>query len=117
MDAQQNVPDLLVLYGSQTGNSQTISQRITKELQTRFPHLKIQWLCTDKYTTVAFDKLRYLIVVISSTGQGDPPDNAISFVRWLTKLPEGQFKGLKYALLGLGDSNYDTFQVSALFTR
>jgi methionine synthase reductase len=54
-----------------------------------------------------------LIVVASTTGDGDPPDNATKFMRWLrrAKKPEldAAFLGRPYAILGLGDTNYTNF--------
>lgn len=49
-----------------------------------------------------------LIVITSSTGDGDPPDNAIKFWREIRKM-EGCLNHLDYALLGLGDTNYTNF--------
>ena len=51
------------------------------------------------------------MVVVSSTGDGDAPDNSIHAVQKLkgTKLPRGLFDGVPYTTLGLGDSNYSRF--------
>ena len=59
------------------------------------------------------NKKNLLIIVASTTGQGDPPDKATKFFRWLRRLKrenkQTEFKHLTYALLGLGDTNYDNF--------
>ena len=46
------------------------------------------------------------MIVVSSTGDGDPPENFESF--W-TALNERPPCNLTFALLGLGDSNYTRF--------
>eukprot|EP01124_Arcella_intermedia_P027766 TRINITY_DN5501_c0_g1_i2.p1 TRINITY_DN5501_c0_g1~~TRINITY_DN5501_c0_g1_i2.p1 ORF type:complete len:579 (+),score=163.19 TRINITY_DN5501_c0_g1_i2:240-1976(+) len=50
-------------------------------------------------------------MVTSSTGDGEPPDNAASFWRFLRTKKKDDFnlQAVQFALLGLGDSNYDTF--------
>ncbi|KAM6444430.1 methionine synthase reductase [Rhynochetos jubatus] len=52
-----------------------------------------------------------VVIVISTTGTGDPPDTARKFVKKIqdrTLLP-GHFAHLQYGLLGLGDSEYTFF--------
>lgn len=52
-----------------------------------------------------------LVIVVSTTGNGEPPDNADRFWRFLKKRkhPNTLLKGLKFCVLGLGDTNYDKF--------
>jgi len=52
-----------------------------------------------------------VVVVVSSTGDGDPPDNAHKLFRKLSRTSDSNFlEKLEFALLGLGDSNYSTYQ-------
>ncbi|KAH9417985.1 hypothetical protein DERP_008239 [Dermatophagoides pteronyssinus] len=61
----------------------------------------------------SYNNKNLLIIVASTTGQGDPPDKATKFFRWLRRLKREkqltEFNHLTYALLGLGDTNYDNF--------
>ncbi|XP_027734740.1 methionine synthase reductase isoform X2 [Empidonax traillii] len=52
-----------------------------------------------------------VVIVISTTGTGDPPDTARKFVKKIqdTTLPPDHFAHLQYGLLGLGDSEYMFF--------
>ena len=53
----------------------------------------------------------FLIIICSTTGNGDAPDTANLFWRKLKnrKLPKNLLNGIKYGVLGLGDTNYDKF--------
>lgn len=55
------------------------------------------------------------IIICSTTGNGDPPDNAERFWRWMHRktLPATYLSGVKVAVLGLGDTNYDKFCYAA----
>lgn len=76
-------------------------------------------LCQDEFKTID-DLARYRIItfVASSTGDGDPPENALSFMRLLNQqkkltLDDESYRPLKntrFSLIGLGDTNYTTYQ-------
>ena len=65
----------------------------------------------NDYTAVGFDSARVCIIVCSTTGDGDAPNNADAFLRFVRKrtLPKDLYSGLHIAVLGLGDTNYDKF--------
>ncbi|XP_048122589.1 methionine synthase reductase isoform X2 [Alosa alosa] len=52
-----------------------------------------------------------VVFIVSTTGDGEPPDNALSFVKTIKNksLPRDYFAHLNYAVLALGDTNYANF--------
>ncbi|KAL3764537.1 hypothetical protein ACHAW5_004801 [Stephanodiscus triporus] len=54
-----------------------------------------------------------VLVVCSTTGNADAPENADRFVRWIKRESTPSFEHVAYAVLGLGDSNYDVFNAAA----
>ena len=98
---------LTILYGSQTGNARRAAETLLEKVQAA--GLPARLVRADAYPTRELAGERLLYIVISTQGEGDPPDDAIGFVEFLQgrrapKLPE-----LKYAVLGLGDTSYADF--------
>ena len=98
---------LSILFGSQTGNAENLAKRIAKEAGKRGFAPTVHDLA--KYPSAQLATERHLLVVTSTYGDGDPPDNAKAFWEFLTagaapKLPE-----LRFSVCGLGDSNYPKF--------
>ena len=98
---------LTVLYGSQTGNARREAEKIAASAEAA--GLSVRLARTDAYPTRELAGERLLYLVISTQGEGDPPDDSIGFTEFLLgkrapKLPE-----LKFAVLGLGDTSYADF--------
>ncbi|XP_062519373.1 methionine synthase reductase-like [Corticium candelabrum] len=101
----------LILYASQTGQAEAIAK---SEIYTNaFDHdLSPVIFCmsqTDRKFNLEEEPV--VVIVASTTGDGDPPDTAGKFWRRIKKstVSKTTFKNLKFALLGLGDSNYTNF--------
>ena len=111
------LPASLLLFATQTGNSEAIARELHALYSSRFtPSLTLlsmaQFLSVHSTSVLPLASFPLLFVVISSTGQGDPPDNAVRFLRLLKQQGDKDrawLRGVRVAVLGLGDSNYDTF--------
>lgn len=96
-----------ILFGSQTGNAQRIAEEFALRLQQAgIPHRIVR---ADRYKTRELKDEHLLYVVISTQGEGDPPDDSIAFFEFLSGARAPKLGHLKYGVLGLGDSSYPLF--------
>ncbi|XP_062423972.1 methionine synthase reductase [Rhea pennata] len=100
----------LLLYATQKGQAKAIAEEIQQQAGTH--GLEADMYCIsemDKYNLEA--EKDPVVIVISTTGTGDPPDTARKFVKKIQDkaLPPDHFAHLQYGLLGLGDSEYTFF--------
>lgn len=77
--------ELLILYGSQTGNSAEVAQNVAAEAAAKGVRVRRAALDTVKPDEVVRPG-SVVLFVVSSTGDGDPPDNAAKFYSALRKL-------------------------------
>lgn len=105
--APQQAAVLTILYASQTGNAKGVATKIKAAAEAQGVAVQLQDIAS--YKTNALAKEKFLIIVTSTYGEGEPPESAVSFHKFLfgkkaPKLPE-----LQYAVLGLGDTSYEFF--------
>ena len=98
---------LTILFGSQTGNAENLSKRIAKEAGKRGFAPTVQDL--GKYATAQLASESALLIVTSTYGDGEPPDNAKAFWEFLGGEAAPKLAQMKFSLLALGDSNYPKF--------
>jgi sulfite reductase (NADPH) flavoprotein alpha-component len=100
-------PRVTVLYGSQTGNSRALAEKLHQKLEAA--GLEARVLRTGEYQVRELAKETLLYVVISTQGDGDPPDDAKSFFDFVTSKRAPQLPQLQFGVLGLGDTSYTKF--------
>ncbi|KAJ6661376.1 hypothetical protein lerEdw1_015004 [Lerista edwardsae] len=100
----------LLLFASQKGQAKAIAEEICQQAKERGFKADIHCISeSDKYNLDS--EKDPVVVVVSTTGTGEPPDTAVKFVKEIQNkaLPSNHFSHLRYGLLGLGDSEYTFF--------
>ncbi len=101
---------LTVVFGSQTGNAKRLAEQLARQAEAA--GLGVRLLRADAYPLRELATEKLLYVVISTQGDGDPPDDARGFVEHLLGKRAPALPGLKFAVLGLGDSSYPQFNAT-----
>ncbi|ARJ40389.1 sulfite reductase [NADPH] flavoprotein alpha-component [Sporosarcina ureae] len=101
------IKEITVLYGSQTGNGQGIAERAAAKLKEQSFNVTIQSMNDFKPNNLK--KIENLLLVISTHGEGDPPDTALPFFEFLHGKRAPKLDHLHYSVLALGDSSYEFF--------
>lgn len=96
-----------IVYGSQTGNARRAAEALHAALDAA--GLPARLLRADAYPVRELANERLLYLVISTQGEGDPPDDAIGFTEFLLGRRAPKLPQLKFAVLGLGDTSYADF--------
>ncbi len=96
-----------VLFGSQTGTSEALAKKAGKQLKAANCDPKI--VDMGDFSVEDMRDCQNVLIVTSTYGEGEPPDNAASLHGALMAEGAPSMAGVNYSVLGLGDSNYPDF--------
>ncbi|MFT4180054.1 MAG: sulfite reductase subunit alpha [Thermomonas sp.] len=93
-----------VVYASQTGFALELAQRTMQALRDAGCHAELHDIAR-----LGIDQIKgaRCLFVVSTTGEGDPPDHALGFAARMTDAHD--LHGTQYAVLALGDREYEQF--------
>lgn len=98
---------IVVLYGSQTGNSKKVAHLAAARLREHGRETTIFDL--NDYPVKQLKSEKIALFFISTQGEGEPPMAAEEFHKWLMGPRAPKLDGLKFAVCGLGDRSYLQF--------
>uniref|UniRef100_A0A0K0EQ94 NADPH-dependent diflavin oxidoreductase 1 n=1 Tax=Strongyloides stercoralis TaxID=6248 RepID=A0A0K0EQ94_STRER len=103
----------LILYGSETGTAEDVGQSFVNDA--RYRKIPFRIYCMDDYEIENIVTEKFILFVISTSGQGEMPSNMRQNWKKLlnAKLPSNFLSNLKYAVFGLGDSSYQKYNFAA----
>lgn len=104
---QLGAKEVTILYGSQTGNARGLAKKASQKLESIGFQVNVSAMSDFKHNNIK--KLKNLLILVSTHGEGDPPDNALTFHEFLHGKRAPKLEGLNFSVLSLGDSSYEFF--------
>jgi len=96
-----------ILYGSQTGNARGIAEQVYQSLQAE--NIEAELVDMAEFNPKHLKKLQRVFLVVSTHGEGEPPDDAIELHEFVTGKKAPKLDHLEFSVLALGDSSYEFF--------
>ena len=100
------VSKITIVYGTETGNSKRLATDFASKAKQQSIHAKV--IGMDQYRLSDLTKEEYLLAVISTHGEGEPP---LAAKKFYDHIHQNGFKlnSLKYSVLALGDTSYPLY--------
>lgn len=96
-----------IISASQTGNARTVAETLAAKLAEQ--GIMATLTASADYKTKSLANEQILLLVTSTQGEGEPPEEAVGLHKFLHGKKAPKLDGLQFAVLGLGDSSYPKF--------
>ncbi|HBH67284.1 MAG TPA: sulfite reductase subunit alpha [Erwinia persicina] len=101
------VPAITLLSASQTGNARRLAEQLRDDLLSEKLNVNLVNAGDYKFKQIGQEKL--LVVVTSTQGEGEPPEEAVALHKFLMSKKAPKMDGCAFAVFGLGDTSYEFF--------
>ncbi|MEX6363963.1 assimilatory sulfite reductase (NADPH) flavoprotein subunit [Staphylococcus saprophyticus] len=98
---------ITVVYGSETGNAQSLAEIFVDRLVEH--NYTVKLTAMDEIKQKEFKKVEDLFVITATHGEGDPPDNALTFHEFIHSRKAPKLENVRFSVLALGDESYEYF--------
>jgi sulfite reductase (NADPH) flavoprotein alpha-component len=105
--AAVETPSITLISASQTGNARRVAEALRDDLLAAKLNVNLVNAGDYKFKQIASEKL--LVVVTSTQGEGEPPEEAVALHKFLFSKKAPKLAGTAFAVFGLGDSSYEFF--------
>jgi sulfite reductase (NADPH) flavoprotein alpha-component len=104
---------VLVLYASQSGTAEGLAHALSDKLKaSAFANgspAQVRVACMNTFKDIAWASEKIILMLSSTWGDGDMPDNGVAFWEWLKSPEAPALAHVNYAVLGLGDKTYTRY--------
>ncbi|ECC8923401.1 NADPH-dependent assimilatory sulfite reductase flavoprotein subunit [Salmonella bongori] len=101
------IPGVTLISASQTGNARRVAEALRDDLLAVNLNVTLVNAGDYKYKQIASEKL--LVVVTSTQGEGEPPEEAVALHKFLFSKKAPALKNTAFAVFSLGDTSYEFF--------
>lgn len=98
---------LTILFASQTGNAKGVAKKLSEQASAAGISVNLKNIAD--YKAKALKSESHVLIVASTNGEGEPPDDALAFHELLHSKKAPKLDHLSYSVLSLGDSSYEFF--------
>ncbi len=102
--AASGAPEVTILFGSQTGNGEKVAKKLQSAALAKGLQATIQDM--GSYRPTMLKQATCLLIIVSTHGEGDPPDRVRELHSFLYGKRAPKLDGVDYSVLALGDRTY-----------
>ena len=102
-----SVANLTIVYGTETGNARELANKLKEKAS--FRNVAVNLLSMYDYDPRKLKDEKNVAIIVSTHGEGEPPDMAEDFHKFVTGKRLPKLGNLRFSVLALGDKSYRNF--------